>query len=521
MRSEGVGGWIRRRAATSAQHSAIEFRGAATNYAQLSTRVDGLAAGLRALGVGFGDRVAYLGNNHPSFIESLFATTMLGGIFVPLNTRLSIVELAQLLEHSGSSILISTIELEPKAAAAGAGLSIRRVLVDERGSGATTSASDRDTDAEDYEHVATSTPPTPDLAAEVTLDDRAIIIYTSGTTGRPKGVVLTHGNLTWNALDVLADYDVVSTDRALMISPLFHVASLGMGCLPILMKGATVLLAERFDPAEALASIEQLRATMISGVPTTYQMLMDDPGWATTDLSSMRLLTCGGSAVPDRVREAYESRGLSFSGGYGMTESSPGITMLPSWHSVERSGSAGLPHFFTELRIRRADGQLADAGERGEIETAGPNVFREYWQNDAATREAFTEDGWLRTGDIGYLDGDGFLYIADRLKDMIISGGENIYSAEVELAIATIPGVKGVAVIGVPHERWGEVPHAVVTLADGHQLDPEQMVAYLSSRLARYKVPKTLEVVDELPRTASGKVQKQQLRDRYDSQSSD
>jgi fatty-acyl-CoA synthase len=216
--------------------------------------------------------------------------------------------------------------------------------------------------------------------------------------------------------------------------------------------------------------------------------------------------------VPDRVRDAYEARGLAFSGGYGMTETSPGVTMLPAWHSVAHAGSSGLAHFFTRYRLRADSGELAGPGEPGEIEVRGPNVFSGYWNNPDATAAAFTDDGWLRTGDIGIADEHGFLTIVDRAKDMIISGGENVYSAEVEQAIMTIEGVTGVAVIGVPHERWGEVPHAVVTLAPGRTLDPEELVARLSTLLARYKVPRTLEVVAELPRTASGKVRKQELR---------
>ena len=219
--------------------------------------------------------------------------------------------------------------------------------------------------------------------------------------------------------------------------------------------------------------------------------------------------------MPDRVREAYEARGLAFSGGYGMTETSPGVSMLPPQHSRSRGGSAGLAHFFTSFRIRRADGQLAAPGESGEIEVRGPNVFLGYWGDPESGRDAWTDDGWLRTGDVGYLDDDGFLFIVDRLKDLIISGGENIYSAEVEQAILAIDGVTGAAVIGVPHERWGEVPHAVVTLAIGADLDPETMVALLAERLAKYKVPRTLEVIDELPRTASGKVRKNELREAY------
>jgi fatty-acyl-CoA synthase len=252
-------------------------------------------------------------------------------------------------------------------------------------------------------------------------------------------------------------------------------------------------------------------------VPTTYQFMMEDPAWPTADISSLRSMTCGGSAISAKVIAAYAERGLAFSGGYGMTEASPGITMMPPWHSSDRIGSSGLAHFFTSFRLRDVDTGILveESGARGEIEASGPHIFLEYWGRPEETAEAFTADGWLRTGDIGHIDADGFLTIVDRAKDVIISGAENIYSAEVEQVLAGLPGVTGVAVIGIPDERWGEVPHAVVTLAPGATLQPEDMVAFGSQRLAKYKVPKTLEIVDELPRTASGKVRKAELRARY------
>lgn len=515
MIPEGIGAWPRRRAQSSGDHPAIVFRGESTSYRKFAERVDRAAAALANQGIRRGDRVAYLGNNHPSFVETLFAAAQLGGIFVPLNTRLSAPELAYMLGQSGSSVLVNTSPLEPLAAASVATLGIPRIVVSEEDPDDPISIAD---DAYDYEEQLATADGSFAPRPVVTLDDPAVIIYTSGTTGRPKGAVLSHGNLTWNAVNVLADYDLVSTDRALMVSPLFHVASLGMGCLPVILKGATLLLEERFLPGEALGTIERERATTISGVPITFQLMADAPEWPQADISSLRLMTCGGSPVPARVREAYEERGLHFSGGYGMTESSPGVTMLPPRHSIERAGSAGLPHFFTRVRIRSAEGAPVSAGEPGEIETAGPNVFLGYWDDDEATTGAFSDDGWLLTGDIGSTDEAGFLYISDRVKDMIISGGENIYSAEVELAIMQLPGVTGAAVIGVPHPRWGEAPHAVVTLAEGSYLDGEGLVAGLSSVLARYKVPRTLEIVDELPRTASGKIQKHVLRQRYASQ---
>jgi len=523
MHVEGIGNWIRRRAVKSRNVPAIVYRGQETTYGELSDRVDRLAAALAERGVNPGDRVAYLGGNHPSFIEALFATTLLGAIFVPLNTRLAPAELEYQLDDSGTSLLISTASLESTAAAASQGRRIRRIVVAD----GEAPAEEAKAFVEDYEAAIESAPTEFEVAGDlqypprlagidremVTLSDPALIIYTSGTTGRPKGAVLTHGNLTWNTLATIVDYDVTSSSRWILISPLFHVASLGMGLLPTVLKGATVLLQERFVPAEALAAIEELKATHISGVPTTFQMMMDDPAWATTDISSLQTMTCGGSPVPRRVIDAYAERGLAFSGGYGMTEASPGVAMIPPWEADRKVGTSGVHMFFTQFRIRDLEtGEIVGPGQHGEIEAMGPNIMPYYWNRPDATAEAFTDDGWFRTGDVGYTDDEGFVTIVDRAKDMIISGGENIYSAEVELAIATIPGVTGVAVVGVPDERWGEVPHAFVTLADGFALDAETLIAQLEPKLARYKIPKTLDVVEELPRTASGKVQKHQLR---------
>ena len=512
MEPEAIGSWPRLRRVKSAGRPAILFRGSTITYDELADDVDRLASALLRLAVRPGDRVAFLGDNHPAFVESLFATALVGAVFVPLNTRLAVPEITAMLVDSAPRILFSTTPLERKAAESSLGLGILRITV-------------RDPEADDqrelppgtldFEALRLEPGPLPATPPDVRLADRAMIVYTSGTTGRPKGAVLTHGNLTWNAINVLVDYDLTSDDRALMVSPLFHVASLGMGCLPVLLKGATLLLEERFEPDAALHTIEHLRATSISGVPTTFQLMLDAPGWASADLSSLRLMTCGGSPVPERVRDAYQARGLAFSGGYGMTESSPGITLLPPALARAHPGSAGLAHFFSRFRIRDdARGVLAEAGHAGEIETCGPNVFLEYWRMPEATRAVFTHDGWLRTGDIGIVDDLGFLHVVDRAKDVIISGGENIASAEVELALLAIEGVTGAAVIGVPDERWGEVPHAVLTLAADTALEPDALVTALSQRLARYKVPRTFEVVGELPRTASGKVQKQILRAR-------
>ncbi len=503
MQNQGIGTWVNRRAQRVHDDVAVAFRDRRIGYEQLDERILRLAQGLRERGVQPGDRIAYLGNNHPSFLEAMFATAMLGAVFVPLNTRLAAPEIEFAVDDSGATTLIFQAELHALARAGAWSNTTRHISVGEVG----------DDGVEEIDAViAGAAPEYHDLP--VTLEDPAMILYTSGTTGYPKGAVLTHGNLTWNSVNALVDYGIAHGERVLLISPMFHVASLGMGALPVLLQGGTVILHERFDPGEVLRAIADEQVTMLSGVPTTFQLIQEHPDWAATDLSSLRHLTCGGSTMPKRMLEAYEERGLSFSCGYGMTETSPGATAMPPHMSKAKMGSSGLRHFFTDVRIVGEDGRLLPAGEVGEIQVSGPNVISTYWQRPDATAEAIV-DGWLHTGDLGYFDEDGYIYVVDRLKDMIISGGENIYSAEVEGAIMQFPEISGVALIGIPDAKWGEVPLAIATLEDGAQATADDIIARLQGRLAKYKIPRDVVFVDEFPRTASGKIRKADLRKQY------
>ena len=517
MENFGIGSWLQRRRPKSGSKTALISGDREVSYEQFADRTVRLANALRARGVAKGDRVAYLGENHPSFLETLFACGTLGAIFVPLNTRLAPPEIQFQLQDCGAGTLVHAGSLGDLAARGAAGTAVASLVVvaDVAGDGSSpavaTGNAGGPTAVEDFEDLVASGSDQP-LDEPVTLDDGAMILYTSGTTGRPKGALLTHGNVTWNCLNVIVDFDFSSQDVALMISPMFHVASLDMGVLPTLLKGGTVVLEPKFDAGRTLELIERHRATTISGVPTTYQMLAEHPAWATADLSSLNKLTCGGSAVPMRVLEAYEARGLRFSNGYGMTETAPGATTLPAARSRDKAGSAGLPQFFTDVRIAGFDGCTAAPGTVGEIQIKGPNVIPEYWNRADATAEAYAEGGWFKSGDMGYKDDDGFVFVSDRIKDMIISGGENIYPAEVEQAITELDAVGSVAVIGVPDEKWGEVPRAVVLLREGAQLTEEQLRRHLEGRLARYKIPKSVVFVDEMPRTASGKIRKADLR---------
>ena len=506
MHAQGIGTWMARRRLKTPDKVALIFGDDETmTYRELADATDRVAWVLRQRGIRQGDAVAYIGENSPQFLQVLFAAAQLGAVFVPVNTRLAAPEIRHILVDSGARAVILDPEFLERAMDGIEAGRIAQVIVTGDGISGHPGLARQMAEA-----VSVADP-----ISDVAMEEAAAIVYTSGTTGRPKGAVLTHQNLTWVALNCIIDYDVVSTDRSLMISPLFHVASLGMGALPVMLKGATLVLEKGFEPGRALQLVQRHGITMLSGVPTTYQMMADHPDWSSTDLSTLQRLTCGGSAVPTRILNAFEERGLAFSQGYGMTETSPGATSLSPAMTRVKQGSVGLPHFFTEVRIADEGGASVPPGTVGEIEIRGPNVFPGYHGLPEATAEAFTSDGWYRSGDLGYLDADGYLFIADRLKDMIISGGENIYPAEIENLISDLEGVSGVAVVGVPDERWGEVPWAVITLREGADVDTERVRAHLDGVLARYKLPKNVVVVEDLPRTASGKIRKADLRARF------
>ncbi|MFC5907561.1 acyl-CoA synthetase [Streptacidiphilus monticola] len=494
MRNEGIGSWPTRRARKTPHRTALVHGDLQYSYADLHERSTRLAHGLRASGIRRGDRVAYLGPNHPAFLETLFATGMLGAVFVPLNIRLAAPEIAYQLHDCGAKALLyapSCAEL------AGDGPDVTVEV------------------GPAYEQLLADAGTDP-IDEAVALDDLCLIMYTSGTTGRPKGAMLTHGNLTWNAVNVLVDHDLVADERALVSAPLFHTAGLNMLTLPVLLKGGACVLVESFDPAATLDLIERHRITFMFGVPTMFDLVARQPGWDDADLSSLRLLTCGGAPVPTSLIATYQKRGLTFLQGYGMTEASPGTLFLDAEHAVSKAGSAGVPHFFSDVRVLAPDGSPAAPGESGEVVVRGPHVSPGYWGLPEESAAAFT-DGWFRTGDAARTDEDGYITIADRIKDMYISGGENVYPAEVEDALLAVAGVAECAVIGVPDEKWGEVGRAVVVPEPGVRLDPEQVLAALAGVLARYKLPKSVVLVDSLPRTASGKLRKNDIRAQHGS----
>jgi fatty-acyl-CoA synthase len=488
VRNEGLGSWPARRARMTPDRTAVIFEERRWTYARLHERVTRLAHGLRGLGVRAGDRVAYLGPNHPAFLETLFAVGALGGILVPLNFRLAGPELEFMLGDSGAHVLVHAPELAETIAGMTPSVRPRAVAV-----------------GEEYEELLANGGTQP-LDEPVGLDDVCMIMYTSGTTGRPKGAMITHGNVTWNSVNVLLDIDLGRDEVTLVSAPLFHTAALNMTCLPTLVKGGTAVIMAAFSPDAAFDLIERHRVSWMFGVPAMFTAMARARRWADADLSSVRILECGGAPVPEALIRTYRERGLTFLQGYGMTEAAPGVLFLGP-EAADRVGSAGKPSFFTDVR-------LAGSEEPGEILVQGPNVMKGYWGRAEATHEAFA-DGWFRTGDAAVTDEDGFFYIVDRIKDVIISGGENVYPAEVEAVLYEHPAVAECAVIGVPDDTWGEVGKAVVVLRRDSRADVAELLGALAGRLAKYKIPKSVEFAEALPRSASGKVLKQQLRKRY------
>jgi fatty-acyl-CoA synthase len=345
------------------------------------------------------------------------------------------------------------------------------------------------------------------------LGDPACILYTSGTTGRPKGAVLTHGNVVWNTYNVLVGIDVAGDEVTLTSAPLFHVAALNQCLLPTFIKGGCSVIMPAWNIDECFDLIYRHKVTWMFGVTTMFAGLCQSPRFATADLSSVRTLMAGGTAVPSALIRTYQERDLTFCQGYGMTETAPGATFLEAPESLANVGSAGVEVFFTEVRCVRPDLTPTAAGEPGEVQVRGPNVTPGYWRDPRATARAFTDDGWLRTGDIATVDSRGHYRIVDRLKDMYVSGGENVYPAEVEAAIFEHPSVAEVAVVGVPDPTWGEVGRAFVVPAPGATLTLDSLVTFLTGRLARYKIPKYLDLMPALPRTGSNKVLKAPLRE--------
>jgi fatty-acyl-CoA synthase len=466
---------------------ALRFGGRRIPYGILARDIRRAAAFLAARDVRRGDRVAFLGANHPAQLVLLFACARLGAMQVPLNWRLAPPELGFILRDAGAACLLATREMAGLARqAAPEGCAIL------------------DAEAAWPEED----PPAPVGAAE----DPVLLVYTSGTTGRPKGAVLDQRAVAANAENSAALHGLTAADRVLTVLPLFHVGGLNIQTTPALMAGAEVVLHPRFDPGAFFRSCAEDRPSLSLLVPAVMRALVTHPGWAGADLSSLRAVGAGSSDVPPELIAPFHARGIPVQQIYGATETAPIAIAQTREEALAAPGSIGRAAALCEARVVDAEGRPLPPGRAGEIELRGPNLARGYWRDAAGTAAAFREDGggWFRTGDVGRVDEAGRFWFTDRLKHVVISGGENIYPAEVERVLLTAPGVAEGAVCGRPDERWGEVPVAVVVPAPG--FDRAAVLRHFEGRLARFKHPRDVVAVDALPRTALGKVELGALR---------
>jgi fatty-acyl-CoA synthase len=497
-----LAGAMLRRAELNPERTALVFEEKETLYGDFAERVRRQATLLREGGVCVGDRVGYLGFNHPALLETLFAAQTLGAIFVPLNFRLTAEELTFIINDAGIHTLVVDDALRPVLEPAREKLCCRQYFSSE-------------SEDEGWRHLETERAVAPPIEAAVSVDqhDVAIIMYTSGTTGLPKGAMLTHGNILWNNINAMLAFGGSRDDVILTVAPLFHIGGLNVMTLHAFHAGATLVLQRNFDAVKVLADIAHYKVSHMFGAPAMYLFMSQQPQFADTDLSSIQTLICGAAPVPESLIELYGKRGISFCQGYGLTETAPFSAFLtPEW-AVSKLGSAGQAPMFSDTRIVDEENQPVAPGERGEICLRGPNTMKGYWNRPDATAAAIDSEGWFHSGDVGYLDEDGFLFICDRLKDMVISGGENVYPAEVESVLYKHEAIAEVAVIGLPDDKWGEAVTAVAALHEGKALTLEELRAFAEPFLARYKLPLRLHVVDALPRNPAGKVLKFVLKE--------
>ncbi len=470
--------------------------GREVSYRQLDEQTGKAAAVLASLGVQAGDRVAILCRNRIDFFVFLFACARVAAILVPLDWRMPASESRLLVDDCDAGWLICGEE-DRECARQVAGTKRRIIDLD---------------DAGPQGYPALSSNVTPVAGTQRNAEDTWYLLYTSGTTGRPKAVIQTFGMAIANYVNISQGMGLRSSDTTLCFLPLFHSAGINLVTLPVLILGGRVLLTPGFDAARTLSLLEAGELDAFFAVPAAYQALSLEPGFDTAELSKTRSWGCGGAAMPDALLNEYASHGAVVLNGMGMTETGPTVFLMDPQRAAEKIGSVGRPQVLAEVRLVGPDGQDVAPGEAGELWFSGPGVTPGYYNNPEATAAAFADGGWLRSGDQARCDADGYYTIVGRMKDMYISGGENVYPAEVEHHLCEHPDILEAAVIGIPDSKWGEVGCAFLLPRPGHEIPPhEALQAYLRERVAPYKVPKAWQIVEDYPRTAAGKIQKHLL----------
>ncbi len=478
-----------------------------TTWGQLEKRVNALAQGLTDMGVRAGDVVAILLYNCPEYIELSFAVNQIGASWLPLNYRLAGPEFQFILNDSEAKVLVTEEEFAPTIQKIRQQLRALKEIV--------YVGNDVPAGETSYDKLLERRSSSKVEHAVMDLDDLHRLVYTSGTTGHPKGVMLTFGNLYWKNVGHIITFGLTAEDRTLVVGPMYHVGGMDLPGTGTLYVGGCLVILRSFDPTAVLEAVQREKVTNMWLAPAMINMLFQYPAFNDYDVSSIRFIIDGGEKMPLPLIEKFRDKFPKawFADAYGLTETVSGDTFLAKDRMVGKVGSVGKPVLQLRVRVVDAHGRDVLPGELGEIVLRGPKVFKGYWKNPEATDEAL-RNGWFHTGDIGRLDEEGFLYLEDRKKDIIISGGENIASSEVERVIYQHPAVLETAVVAIPHTRWGEVPKAYVVLKPGREASSEELHRLCSDNLAKFKVPKEFEFIDALPRNPSGKVLKRELRRR-------
>lgn len=502
---KGIGNWLVKHSKLRPDRVALVYNEKRFTYSELNDRVNRLSNALISNGVRKGDRVNALLFNTNEMVESMFACAKMGAIFVPINYRLSVEEVLYIVNDSRSyhfiydsrmKALVEELRLKESSL-------LEYIHVGNH---------PRENDSVYEDLIANASNEEHDY--DIRLDDVHMMMYTSGTTGKPKGAMLTHGNTQWNAINMIQSTPVDYTDITLSVAPLFHIGGMSVFTTPLMYKGATIILEDLFDPSRVLQKIHDERITCLFLVPAMWQALTNVKNFEAYDISSLRFAVSGGAPCPITVIEFFQERGIPFYEGFGLTETAPFVSILDKENTIRKNGSVGKEPIHTNVRIVDPADRDLPPGHVGELIVNGPNVMAGYWNKPEETKQAI-KNGWFYTGDLAKFDTEGFIYIVDRKKDMIITGGENVYPIEIEQVLYRHSNIKEAAVLGYPDDKWGESIKAVIALKDSSKpLNVQDLEEFLDGKIARFKFPKQVEIVEALPRNATGKILKTVLRQR-------